>query len=200
VRRSRGPEVRALVAATAAAAQAIARWSSRSGFGGMTARGRDSHDQVSGADGFEHGGRDREQHGIPAATRPTLGVERDRQQPHAIGGACNSPYVRIGTTGRIVRLAPGVTTVGRGQHTDVSSRRSHRLGAACHYRALGPYALVSDLGTSVNGTLVNGRPVGRPASRGRRRDQLWRCAVRSIRDREGRNWAGGATSSEVYRS
>ncbi len=138
----RGPEVRALVAATAAAAQAIGRRSSRSGFGGVAARGHRDHDQVSGADGLEPGERHREQHRVPA-------------------GAGTSPYLRIGTTGSIVRLAPGVTSVGRGQHTDV--RLDDPTVSVVHatIERLGPYVLVADLGLSINGTLVNGRPIGR---------------------------------------
>jgi hypothetical protein len=70
------------------------------------------------------------------------------------------PYLQIEETGEVVRLRQGVATVGRGSGVDVplSDPSVSRLHAELVMR--GPHLYVSDLGLSVNGTRVNGRPVG----------------------------------------
>ncbi len=70
------------------------------------------------------------------------------------------PYVRLEETGHVVELTAEVTTVGRGEGVDISldDRTVSRLHAELVRR--GPHVYVADLGLSVNGTRVNGRPVG----------------------------------------
>ncbi len=70
-----------------------------------------------------------------------------------------SPHLRIESTGEIVRLRPDVTTVGRGASVDV--HLDHPSVSKLHAEIVrrGPYAYVSDLGLSRNGTRVNGRVV-----------------------------------------
>lgn len=71
------------------------------------------------------------------------------------------PYLRLEETGHVVELTAEVTTVGRGEGVDISldDRTVSRLHAELVRR--GPHVYVADLGLSVNGTRVNGRPVGR---------------------------------------
>jgi hypothetical protein len=71
------------------------------------------------------------------------------------------PYIRIEETGTVVALREDVTTVGRGCAVDVrlSDPSVSRLHAEIVRR--GPYAYVTDLGLSRNGTRVNGRLVAR---------------------------------------
>jgi phage gp37-like protein len=71
------------------------------------------------------------------------------------------PYVRLEEAGQVVQLLGEVTTVGRGAGVDISldDRTVSRLHAELVRR--GPHVYVADLGLSVNGTRVNGRPVGR---------------------------------------
>ncbi len=70
-----------------------------------------------------------------------------------------SPHLRIESTGDIVRLRPDVTTVGRGASVDV--HLDHPSVSKLHAEIIrrGPYAYVTDLGLSRNGTRVNGRVV-----------------------------------------
>jgi pSer/pThr/pTyr-binding forkhead associated (FHA) protein len=70
-----------------------------------------------------------------------------------------SPHLRIESTGEIVRLRPDVTTVGRGVSVDV--HLDHPSVSKLHAEIIrrGPYAYVTDLGLSRNGTRVNGRVV-----------------------------------------
>jgi hypothetical protein len=71
------------------------------------------------------------------------------------------PYLTVEDTGETFTLDNDVTTVGRGEGVDVSLSEPtvSRLHAELVRR--GPHVYVSDLGLSVNGTRVNGRPVGR---------------------------------------
>ena len=71
------------------------------------------------------------------------------------------PYLTVEDTGETFALDNDVTTVGRGEGVDValSEPTVSRLHAELVRR--GPHLYVSDLGLSVNGTRVNGRPVGR---------------------------------------
>ncbi len=71
------------------------------------------------------------------------------------------PFIRIEESGAIVALCGDVTTIGRGCAVDVrlSDPSVSRLHAEIVRR--GPYAYVTDLGLSRNGTRVNGRLVAR---------------------------------------
>jgi hypothetical protein len=71
------------------------------------------------------------------------------------------PYVRIEDSGEVIPLGEAVTTVGRGSGVDIrlGDPSVSRLHAEIVRR--GPYAYVTDLGLSRNGTRVNGRLVAR---------------------------------------
>ena len=73
----------------------------------------------------------------------------------------DGPFIRIEDSGAVVALREDVTTVGRGDAVDVrlSDPSVSRLHAEIIRR--GPYAYVTDLGLSRNGTRVNGRLVAR---------------------------------------
>jgi hypothetical protein len=73
----------------------------------------------------------------------------------------DGPYIRVEDTGVLVPLAKDVTTIGRGGSVDVQldDPSVSRLHAEIIRR--GPYAYVTDLGLSRNGTRVNGRLVAR---------------------------------------
>jgi hypothetical protein len=73
----------------------------------------------------------------------------------------DSPHLRLEDTGETFPLSGTLTTVGRGEGVDISldDPSVSRLHAEIIRR--GPHVYVSDLGLSVNGTRVNGRPVGR---------------------------------------
>jgi pSer/pThr/pTyr-binding forkhead associated (FHA) protein len=70
-----------------------------------------------------------------------------------------SPHLLIESTGELIRLRPDVTTVGRGKSVDV--HLDHPSVSKLHAEIVrrGPYAYVSDLGLSRNGTRVNGRVI-----------------------------------------
>jgi hypothetical protein len=72
-----------------------------------------------------------------------------------------APFIRIEDSGVVVPLREDVTTIGRGSRVDVqlSDPSVSRLHAEIIRR--GPYAYVTDLGLSRNGTRVNGRLVAR---------------------------------------
>lgn len=71
------------------------------------------------------------------------------------------PYLRLEETGAVFELTTEVTTVGRGEGVDIAfaDRTVSRLHAELVRR--GDHVYVADLGLSINGTRVNGRPVGR---------------------------------------
>src|ERR1035437_92686 len=71
------------------------------------------------------------------------------------------PFIRIEESGAVIPLRENVTTIGRGCAVDVrlSDPSVSRLHAEIVRR--GPYAYVTDLGLSRNGTRVNGRLVAR---------------------------------------
>ncbi|HEY2552830.1 MAG TPA: FHA domain-containing protein [Streptosporangiaceae bacterium] len=73
----------------------------------------------------------------------------------------DGPYIRIEDTGVLVPLTSDVTTIGRGSCVDVQleDQSVSRLHAEIIRR--GPYAYVTDLGLSRNGTRVNGRLAAR---------------------------------------
>lgn len=70
-----------------------------------------------------------------------------------------APYLKIESSGAVVRLRPDVTTIGRGQSVDVCL--DHPSVSKLHAEIVrrGPYAYVSDLGLSRHGTRVNGKLV-----------------------------------------
>src|ERR1700733_4851540 len=70
-----------------------------------------------------------------------------------------SPHIRIESTGETIPLCPDITTIGRGEAVDV--HLDHPSVSKLHAEIVrrGPYAYVSDLGLSRNGTRVNGRVV-----------------------------------------
>ena len=73
----------------------------------------------------------------------------------------DTPHLRLEESGETVPLKDDVTTVGRGRGVDISlsDPSVSRLHAEIVRR--GEHLYVADLGLSVNGTRVNGRPVGR---------------------------------------
>jgi FHA domain len=73
----------------------------------------------------------------------------------------DGPYIRVEDSGLMMPLREDVTTIGRGKAVDVplADPSVSRLHAEIVRR--GPYAYVSDLGLSRNGTRVNGRLVAR---------------------------------------
>jgi hypothetical protein len=73
----------------------------------------------------------------------------------------DGPYIRVEDSGLMMPLREDVTTIGRGKAVDVqlADPSVSRLHAEIVRR--GPYAYVSDLGLSRNGTRVNGRVVAR---------------------------------------
>ena len=73
----------------------------------------------------------------------------------------DTPHLRLEETGEAFPLRDDVTTVGRGGGVDISLEDPSvsRLHAEIIRR--GDHFYVADLGLSINGTRVNGRPVGR---------------------------------------
>ncbi len=73
----------------------------------------------------------------------------------------DTPHLRLEENGDVFVLRDDVTTVGRGAGVDIAidDPSVSRLHAEIVRR--GPHYYVADLGLSVNGTRVNGRPVGR---------------------------------------
>jgi hypothetical protein len=71
----------------------------------------------------------------------------------------DTPHILIEATGEVVPLAGTVTTVGRGRHVEI--RLADTSVSVLHAEIVrrGPYAYVTDLGLSRNGTHVNGRLV-----------------------------------------
>jgi hypothetical protein len=71
------------------------------------------------------------------------------------------PYIRVEDSGLVMPLRDDVTTIGRGRSVDIhlTDPSVSRLHAEIIRR--GPYAYVTDLGLSRNGTRVNGRLVAR---------------------------------------
>lgn len=72
-----------------------------------------------------------------------------------------TPHLRLEDTGESFELTEQVTTVGRGEGIDIAlaDLSVSRLHAEIVRR--GTHFYVSDLGLSINGTRVNGRPIGR---------------------------------------
>jgi hypothetical protein len=72
-----------------------------------------------------------------------------------------TPHLRLEETGECFPLRDDVTTVGRGAGVDIAldDTSVSRLHAEIVRR--GPHYYLSDMGLSMNGTRVNGRPIGR---------------------------------------
>lgn len=73
----------------------------------------------------------------------------------------STPHLRSEDTGETFPLRETVTTVGRGSGVDISLPDSSVSPLHAEIVRRGQHVYVSDLGLSVNGTRVNGRPVGR---------------------------------------
>lgn len=71
------------------------------------------------------------------------------------------PHLRLDETGETFALRDTVTTVGRGPGVDISLSDPSVSHLHAEIVRRGQHVYVSDLGLSVNGTRVNGRPVGR---------------------------------------
>jgi DNA-binding CsgD family transcriptional regulator len=73
----------------------------------------------------------------------------------------DTPHLRLEESGESFALTRELTTIGRGEGVDISLEDPSvsRLHAEVIRR--GPWVYVSDLGLSVNGTRVNGRPVAK---------------------------------------
>src|SRR5260370_6979815 len=71
------------------------------------------------------------------------------------------PYIQIADPGAVMPLRPEITTIGRGSYVDI--RLTDPSVSLLHAEIVrrGPYAYVTDLGLSRNGTRVNGRLVAR---------------------------------------
>ena len=88
------------------------------------------------------------------------GIEAGTGHPPEPEPAGAGPALVLDGQGEI-RLHGEVTTIGRGPGVDV--QLDHPTVSRLHAELVrrGPYVYVADLGLSRNGTLVNGRPVGR---------------------------------------
>ena len=72
-----------------------------------------------------------------------------------------TPTLRCDGSGAVFHLTGEVTTIGRGGSVDVDLQDLTVSPLHAELVRRGAHVYVSDLGLSVNGTLVNGRPVGR---------------------------------------
>ncbi len=73
----------------------------------------------------------------------------------------STPHLRLEDTGETFPLRDPLTTVGRGPGVDISLPDPSVSHLHAEIVRRGRHVYVSDLGLSVNGTRVNGRPVGR---------------------------------------
>ena len=73
----------------------------------------------------------------------------------------DTPHLRLEETGQTFAIAGHLTTVGRGHGVDISLDDPSVSRLHAELVRHGPHVYVSDLGLSVNGTRVNGRPVGK---------------------------------------
>jgi excisionase family DNA binding protein len=90
----------------------------------------------------------------PGDSQPSSGGQPPPGTP-----ATSEPYLRIKS--RTVTLAGEVTAVGRGPGCDVCLDDPSVSVLHAELIRRGPYIYVADLGLSLNGTYVNGRPVAR---------------------------------------
>ncbi len=72
-----------------------------------------------------------------------------------------TPQLRLEETGEVFPLRDEVTTVGRGGGVDISLEDPSVSRLHAEITRRGYHVYVADLGLSINGTRVNGRPVGR---------------------------------------
>ena len=102
---------------------------------------------------------------LPVSTaRHTVTTHRalpPRPRPTPEGTTVDGPYIRVEESGDVQQLDAEVTTIGRGEGTDI--RLSDPSVSQLHAELVrrGPYVYVVDLGLSLNGTRVNGRPIAR---------------------------------------
>ena len=73
----------------------------------------------------------------------------------------DTPHLRLEETGETFALLETLTTVGRGKGVDISLEDPSVSHLHAEIIRRGPHVYVSDLGLSINGTRVNGRPIGR---------------------------------------
>lgn len=73
----------------------------------------------------------------------------------------STPHLRLEETGEVFPLGDPLTTVGRGPGVDISLADPSVSHLHAEVVRRGQHVYVADLGLSVNGTRVNGRPVGR---------------------------------------
>lgn len=73
----------------------------------------------------------------------------------------DTPHLRLEETGETFALLETLTTVGRGKGVDISLQDPSVSHLHAEIVRRGPHVYVSDLGLSINGTRVNGRPIGR---------------------------------------
>ncbi len=73
----------------------------------------------------------------------------------------DTPQLRMEDTGETFSLTGPLTTVGRGGGVDIALNDPSVSRLHAEIIRHGPHVYVSDLGLSVNGTRVNGRPVGK---------------------------------------
>jgi DNA-binding CsgD family transcriptional regulator len=73
----------------------------------------------------------------------------------------DTPHLRLEETGQTFVIAGHLTTVGRGDGVDISIDDPSVSRLHAELVRHGPHVYVSDLGLSVNGTRVNGRPIGK---------------------------------------
>lgn len=73
----------------------------------------------------------------------------------------STPHLRSEETGEVFDLTREVTTVGRGAGVDIALTDPSVSGLHAELVRRGEFVYVADLGLSINGTRVNGRPIGR---------------------------------------
>ncbi|GHD19098.1 FHA domain-containing protein [Nocardiopsis kunsanensis] len=95
--------------------------------------------------------------------RPSFPHRRQHPRPPATTAETpvEGPHLRIDSSGDLHPLSAEVTTVGRGEGTDIHLRDLTVSQLHAELVRRGPYVYVVDLGLSRNGTRVNGRPVAR---------------------------------------
>jgi hypothetical protein len=71
------------------------------------------------------------------------------------------PHLRLEETGEMFALSGPLITVGRGDGVDISLLDPSVSRLHAEIVQHGPHVYVADLGLSVNGTRVNGRPIGK---------------------------------------
>jgi DNA-binding CsgD family transcriptional regulator len=73
----------------------------------------------------------------------------------------DTPHLRLDDSGETFALTRELMTVGRGEGVDIALQDPSVSRLHAEIMRRGPWVYVSDLGLSVNGTRVNGRPIGK---------------------------------------